>query len=188
MKNQKLMSIAFAIAMLLTLVPTSFADNDVTITGIVTGGLAMDAGLDPADMEVFPMIALDPNQFTDTAETTLTIQNNDPLGFDITVQLVGSDTAGTENTLAYEGGATDVELVAEGGEIGFASVETAQLTAGEDEAYGAFTSDDLVYTSDTGDNGQCIDGTVVVTYTLTADEEVAPLEYVGVATYTITVL
>jgi hypothetical protein len=185
MKNKKFLSLAFAIALLCTLVPTSFADNDVTITGIVNSGLSMDAGADPDDMVVSPVAAVPVTE--DTAAGELTIQNNDPLGFFITVQLVASDTAATENTLAYEGGATDVELATEGGTIGFSSTQGAELANGTDYVEGVFTSDDLVYTSATGNDGQCVDGKVAIEYTLNADEEVAPLEYVGVATYTITV-
>ena len=157
-------------------------DSEVCLNGIVNGGFAMDAGADPDEMTVDPILmsGLD----TDTAVTTLTIQNNNPAGFNITVQLTGGDTGTTTNTL----GVGSLNLKDEAGNIGFASIESAELDNGVPEAYGIFTTDDQVYESGTGDDAQCLDGTVVVTYTLSADEEGAPATYVGTAVYTLTAL
>jgi hypothetical protein len=121
---------------------------------------------------------------TDSDTGTLTIQNNDPAGFNIVVDMAGgAGGLGTANSLDSTAASTDI--VTEGGSISWESTETAILTGGTDYGDNTFDTDEEVYTV-SGEGSQCIDGTVVITYTLTADEGVAPADdYIGFAVYTI---
>ena len=195
MKNQKLMSIAFAIALVLTMVPNSYADliGNVTINADVLPGLALAATDASVDLSVSPVLCtaagvpagcVAQGEDSDTDTGTLTIQNNDPAGFTINVEMGADvDGLGTANTLSSATTGTDLDD--EGGVISWASAETAILTGGTAyAAYNTFTTDELVYTNTTG-GSQCVDGTVVITYKLQADETVAPAtDYIGYATYT----
>ena len=200
MKNSinKLASVAFAFAMLLTLVPVgNAADNDsILITGEVTGGVALTAGNDVIiDIDAANAQPSD-NTATKAGSTTtdgneLTVSNNNSAGFDVTVTLIGGDSGTTADTLGIA--ATATTLTGEGGTIKFLSVENAgsgetSLAGGTAVgSYTAYTPAIDVYTNDNSSDGLCTGGTISVDHELVGDSGTLPGSYIGTATYTIAI-
>lgn len=198
MKNQKLMSIAFAIALLLTLVPTGFAaDNDsILITGEVTGGVALTAGIDVTiDIDAANGQPSD-NTATKAGATTtdgneLTVSNNNAAGFDVKVALTSGSTDLKANTLGIA--TTAIDLDEEAGTIKFLSVENAgtgetSLSGGIPVgSYTAYSGSTTVYTNDNSSDGLCTGGTISVDHELVGDSTTLPGSYTGTAVYTIAV-
>jgi len=200
MKNQKLMSIAFAIAMLASMVPASLAADfdSILITGDVNGGVAITAGNDVI-IDVSPTEG-QPSDNTATkagATTTdgneLTVWNNNDDGFDVTVELEGLDTGTTANTLGISGTATTLAGAGTPGTIKFLSVQNAgtgetSLAGGTDvDTYTAYSGTTTVYENDNTTDGICTAGTISVDHELVANSTVLPGTYTGTATYTIAI-
>ena len=198
MKNtnsiSKIAGLAAVFAIMASLVPVSMAqDSDTTpIDGEVHSGVSITTSGDYS-LDVFPTSSVP--QTTDTANGVLTVSNNDPKGFSITVGLTSSGTAAL-GTL--RGTTSGTLLTTAGGILNFTSTEVVGSGAsslaggtalGIATSYSTTATPVALYSNDNlgGHDGVCTNGVINVTNTLTALESVLPDTYTGTLTYTISV-
>ena len=179
----KIVAITFLFMLMLNNVPMSVAATSDTITASVT----VNSILSIADDDTNLIVTMDPDT-TDTSQVnTLTVESNDPNGFDVTVDLQDIQTSPVAGQLSDDSSGTNIfdgdgttSYISVTSDAGTGSIPGSPTYQDSETKLGISAVNVLSSTSTTGSN------TFDVHYDVHADNTIVPTTYEGTITFEIT--